>query len=200
MLPRYDDTVEVINGARYFSKLDLQSGYWQVEMEEESKPYTAFSVGPLGFFECNRMSFGLCNAGATFQRLMENCMGEMHLNECLVFIDDILIFSQTFSEHLTRLDSTFKRLKEHGLKLKPSKCEFILNAVTYLGHVISEAGVHTDPEKIEVVKNWKPPTNVTDLRRFLGFAGYYRRFVKNFSQIASPLYSLLQGHDTNTKA
>ena len=199
MLPRFDDTVEVLSGAKYFSKLDLRSGYWQVEMEEESKPLTAFSVGPLGFYECNRMSFGLCNAGATFQRLMEKCMGEMHLNECLVFIDDILIFSHTFSQHLSRLDSTFKRLKEHGLKLKASKCEFLLKSVSYLGHVISETGVHTDPEKISVVKEWKPPVNINELRRFLGFSGYYRRFVKNFSQIASPLYSLLQGHDTNAK-
>ena len=196
-LPRFDDTVDTLAGSKYFSKLDLRSGYWQVPMEEESKPYTAFTVGNLGFYECERLSFGLCNAPATFQRLMEKCMGELHLRECLIFIDDILIFSKTFEEHVKRLEAVFRRLEQHNLKLKPSKCEFFKTSVTYLGHVVSQEGIATDPEKLTAVKDWPTPTNVKELRQFLGFAGYYRRFVKGYSSLAQPLNSLLEGHCTH---
>ena len=130
-LPRIDDTIDTLIGAKYFTKLDLRSGYWQVEVEESDKHKTAFTIGNLGFYECNRMAFGLTNAPATFQRLMERCMGEMNLKECLIFLDDILVFSSTFEEHLERLEAVFSRLKQHGLKLKPSKCEFFKNRVTY---------------------------------------------------------------------
>ena len=147
-LPRIDDTIDTLVGAKYFTKLDLRSGYWQVEMEESDKAKTAFSVGNLGFYECNRMAFGLTNAPATFQRLMERCMGELNLKECLIFLDDILVFSQNFEEHLEWLEAVFSRLKEHGLKLKPSKCEFFKTKVKYLGHVFSQDGVETDPDKI----------------------------------------------------
>ena len=194
MLPRFDDIIDTIRGAKFFSKLDLRSGYWQVEVEEQDKAKTAFSVGNLGFFECNRMSFGLTNAPATFQRLMEKCMGEMHLRECLIFLDDILIFSKTFEEHVQRLESVFSRLAEHNLKLKPSKCEFFKTSVSYLGHIVSEEGVGTDPEKVSAVKSWPAPTNVKELRQYLGFVGYYRRFIKDFSKLVQPLNNLLQGH------
>ena len=123
-LPRIDDTIDTLIGAKYFSKLDLRSGYWQVEMSEKDKEKTAFTVGNLGFYECNRMAFGLTNAPATFQRLMERCMGELNLKECLIFLDDILIFSESFDEHLLRLEAVFSQLNKHGLKLKASKCEF----------------------------------------------------------------------------
>ncbi|XP_033756228.1 uncharacterized protein LOC117338972 [Pecten maximus] len=117
-------------------------------MDERDKEKTAFSVGNLGFWETNRMGFGLCFAGATFQRMIEKCMGDMHLRECLIFLDDILIFSRTFDEHLTRLESVFARLVQHGLKLKSSKCEFFKTSVAYLGHVVSKEGIATDPEKV----------------------------------------------------
>ena len=107
-LPRIEETIDSLSGAKYFSKLDLRSGYWQVGIKEADKHKTAFSVGPLGFFECNRMAFGLTNAPATFQRLMERCMGELHLKECLIYLDDIIIFSKTFEEHLERLENVFK--------------------------------------------------------------------------------------------
>ena len=197
MLPRFDDTIDTLAGSKFFSKLDLRSGYWQVEIEEEDKEKTAFSVGNLGFYQSERMSFGLCNAPATFQRLMEKCMGELHLRECLIFIDDILIFSKTFEEHLARLQSVFGRLEQHNLKLKPSKCEFFKSAVSYLGHIVSEDGISTDPEKTAAIKNWQPPNNVKELRQFLGFSGYYRRFVKNYSSLAQPLNALLEGHCTH---
>ena len=127
MLPCFDDAVDVLYGAKYFSKLDLRSSYWQVEVEEGDKHKTAFSVGNLGFYECNRMSFGLCNAPATFQRLMEKCMGDLLLKECLIFIDNILMFSRTFEEHIERLELVCSRLATHNLKLKPSKCEFFIS-------------------------------------------------------------------------
>ena len=156
-IPRIDDTLHLLAGAKLFSKLDLKCGYWQVELKEDDKVKTAFQVGPLGFYECNRMPFGLCNAPATFQRLMERCMGDMNLRDCLIYLDDIIIFSSTFDEHLGHLEAVFKRLQEHNLKLKPSKCEFLRNRVVYLGHVVSEEGIHTDPSKIEAVKTWPIP-------------------------------------------
>lgn len=104
----------------------------------EDRHKTAFSVGPLGFYECNRMAFGLTNAPATFQRLMETCMGDLNLQECLIYLDDVLVFSDTFDEHLKRLQGVFQRIEKHGLKLKPSKCEFFKTQVSYLGHIVSD--------------------------------------------------------------
>ena len=118
-LPCIDDTMDTLMGARYFSKLDLRSGYWQVEIKEEDKEKTAFTVGNLGFYECNRMAFGLTNAPATFQRLMERCMGELNLKECLIFLDDILVYSETFIEHLNRLEAVFSRRQSACLVLNP---------------------------------------------------------------------------------
>ena len=115
-----------------FSSLDLKSGYWQVELDEESIPYTAFTVGPLGFYECLRMPFGLTNAPATFQRLMENYLGDLHLNWCIIYLDDIIIYSKTPQEHLERLEAVFEKISKAGLKLKPSKCEFFKPEITYL--------------------------------------------------------------------
>ena len=195
-LPRIDDTIDTLIGAKYFSKLDLRSGYWQVEMSEKDKEKTAFTVGNLGFYECNRMAFGLTNAPATFQRLMERCMGDLNLKECLIFLDDILIFSEFFDEHISRLEAVFSRLSEHGLKLKASKCEFFKSSVKYLGHVVSENGVETDPDKLDALTSWPEPKNVKELRSFLGFTGYYRRFIKNYAKIAKPLNDLLVGHST----
>ncbi len=192
-IPRIDETLDCLSGASLFSKLDLRSGYWQVEMQEEDKQKTAFSVGPLGFYECNRMPFGLTNAPATFQRLMENCMGDLHLRECLIYLDDIIIFSNTFEQHLERLEAVFKRLSDNGLKLKPSKCELFRDKVKYLGHIVSVNGIETDPEKSEALKTWPVPRNVEDVRKFIGFTGYYRRFVQNYARIVQPLNDLLKG-------
>ena len=143
------------------------------------------------------MPFGLCNAPATFQRLMERCMGELNLRDCLIYLDDIIIFSSTFEEHLERLQAVFKNLERHNLKLKPSKCEFFKECVTYLGHVVSADGIQTDPSKTEAVKNWPVPKNTKAVRKFLGFTGYYRRFVKGYASIVRPPNDLLVGHPTN---
>ena len=157
-LPQIDETLDSLQGSQWFSSLDLKSGYWQVEMDEESKPLTAFTVGPLGFYECERMPFGLTNAPATFQRLMETCLGDLNLHWCIIYLDDIVIFSKDPASHLERLKAVFWKLEEAGLKLKPSKCELFQRQLAYLGHVISAKGVATDESKIEAIKNWPTPT------------------------------------------
>ncbi len=192
-LPRIEETLDALSGSRCFSTLDLKAGYWQVEVAEQDKQKTAFTVGPLGFYEFNRLPFGLSNAPATFQRLMETSMGDLYLTQCLLYLDDIIVYSADFDQHLERLENVFRRLSDHGLKLKPSKCTLFHSEVKYLGHVIGKDGIKTDPEKIATVKDWPVPQNVKDLRKFLGFSGFYRKFVKDYSKIARPLYSLLKG-------
>ena len=181
-----------------YSTLDLISGYWQVEMAEECKPYTAFTCGPLGFFECETMSFGATNAPATFQRLMEDCLGDLNMNWCIVYLDDVIVFSKTPDEHLKRLEAVFQKLSAAGLKLKPSKCTFFKTEITYLGHFITLEGVATDPKKIEVVIKWPRPETVHGVRSFLGFVGYYRRFIKGFSALSRPLYDLAKGLESHS--
>ena len=129
----------------------------------------AFTVGPLGFHECVRMLFGLTNTPATFQHLMETCLGELHLNWCIIYLDDIIIFSKTPQEHLKWLRGVFECLAQAGLNLKPSKCEFFRDSLRYLGHIVSKKGIATDPKKIETILNWLRPKTVTDVRSFTGF-------------------------------
>ena len=200
-LPRIDDTLNCLHGAKWFYTLDLKSGYWQVELEEEAKPLTAFTMGPLGFWECERMPFGLTNAPATFQRLMESCLGELNLSWCIIYLDDIVVFSQTPEEHLVRLQAVFDKLKAAGLKLKPSKCELFKNQINYLGHVVGQEVVTTDPDKIKAVTEWPRPTTVTKVRSFLGLVSYYRRFIPNLSKVAKPINTPLQnlGSTSNQK-
>ena len=193
-LPRIDETLQALNGAKWFSSLDLRSGYWQIDVAEKDKHKTAFVLPPpLGLWECNRLPFGLCNAPGTFQRAMERCLGDLNHKICVVYLDDIIIFSQTIEEHKERLKQVLDRLTDHGFKLKPSKCKLLQNRIKYLGHVISEEGIETDPDKTETVKNWPRPKRVRDVRAFLGFASYYRKFIPGFSQIAKPLHELLGG-------
>ena len=139
-------------------------------MDEESKAKTAFSVGPLGFFEEERIPFGLTNAPATFQRLMEQTLAD--LTDTMAYLDDIIIYSHTFEEHLEHLEAVFCKLREKGLKLKPAKCHMFRKKVNYLGHVISEIGIEADPAKIEVVRKWPIPQTIQELRSALGFFGY----------------------------
>ena len=162
-LPRIEKSLDLLCGAVIFTSLDLKSGYWQVELDEDSIPYTAFMVGPLRFYECLRMPFGLTNAPATFQHLMENCLGDLHLNWCIIYLDDIIIYSKTLEEHVKRLEAVFKKLSKAGLKLKPSKCEFFKSEITYLGHIVSSEGIVTDPKKIKVIQLWLRPETVTQV-------------------------------------
>ena len=153
-LPRIEDSLDSLNGAVIFTSLDLESGYWQVELDEESILYTAFTVGPLGFYECLHMPFGLTNTPATFQHLMENCLGDLHLNWCIICLNDIIVYSKTPEEHLERLEAVFKKIGKAGLKLKPNKCEFFKSEITYLGHIVSNKGIATDPKKIRGIQLW----------------------------------------------
>ena len=143
-LPRIDETLGCLGGASIFTSLDLKSGYWQVKMDEESKPLTAFTVGPLGFYECERMPFDLTNAPTTFQCLLESGLGELHLNWCIIYLDDIIVFSKTPKEHLQRLHGVFGKLAQAGLKSKPSKCEFFKS---YLGHIVSAKTLRLIPKR-----------------------------------------------------
>ena len=193
-LPRVDETLDSLAGSRIFSSLDLKSGYWQVELDEDSKQFTAFTAGPLGFYECNRMPFGLCNAPATFQRLMQEVLGDLFLRGVVVYLDDIIIHSKTIQEHFRLLNEVFSRLRKAGLKLSPSKCKFFQETIEVLGHVVSGDGISCEEKKLDAVRKWPVPKDVTDLQRFLGFTGYYRRFVKDYAKIAKPLTNLLQGN------
>ena len=145
--------------------------------EAKYKHKTAFFVPGVGFFEYNQMPFGLCNAGASFQVLYD-----VNNKICSIYLDDILIWSSTLEKHLERLDAVFKRLSDAELKLKPSKCSFFQDKIGYLGYIISSNGVETDPSKIEAVTQWGIPKNVDDIRKFLGFTGYYCRFVKDYAR------------------
>lgn len=145
-LPNLEEVFSVLTGSKWFSVLDLKSGYYQIEMEEADKEKTAF-VCPLGFYQFNRMPQGVTNAPSTFQRLMEHCVGDLNLKEVLVFIDDLIIFSETLEEHEERLLRILTHLKEYGLKLSAEKSRFFQSSVRYLGHIVSQNGVETDPEK-----------------------------------------------------
>ena len=198
-LPKIESILDSLGGAQIFSTLDLKAGYWQVEMAEECKAYTAFTCGPLGFYECDTMPFGATNAPATFQRLMHDCLGELNMNWCIVYLDDIIIFSDTKEEHLKRLEAVFPKLCAAGLKLKPSKCFFFKEEIEYLGHVVSGKGISINPKKIEAVSKWPTPRTVYDVRSFLGFVGYYRRFIKNFSSITKPMREVITGLENQSK-
>ncbi|KAK3086720.1 hypothetical protein FSP39_022469 [Pinctada imbricata] len=190
-LPRVEDILAALGGNRYFTILDMKSGYHQIELHPDHKERSAFTVGPLGFFEYHRLPFGLVNAPATYQRLMERVFDGLHLHICYIFLDDVLIFSKTFEEHLERLEQVLERLRSVNLKLAPKKCEFFRGKVKYVGNLVSERGIEPDPAKIDKVKNWPKPRNSDEVRQFLGFVGYYRRFIKGFSSIARPLNDLL---------
>ena len=188
-LPRIDDTLDLLAKSKYFTTLDLWSGYWQVQMEKTSREKTAF-VTHSGLYEFLVMPFGLCNAPATFQRLMETILAGLVGECCLVYLDDILVIGETFEEHLNNLQKVFSRLKEANLRLHPKKCYFASPSVDYLGYHVSAEGLSTNSRKTEAVANFPQPTDVKSLRSFLGLASYYRRFIPCFSKIASPLHLL----------
>lgn len=190
-LPRIDDSLEHLSGNKWFSTLDLCTCYWQVDVDEPDRPKTAFATGK-GLFQFRKMPFGLACAPATFERLMERVMIGLQWDICLIYLYDIIVVAETFEQMIARLKLVFDRLKQAGLKLKPKKCELFAKEVSFLGHVVTQEGIATDPEKIRSIKEWPAPCNVCDLRSFLGLCSYYRRFIENFSAIAKCLHSLTE--------
>ena len=199
-LPRICEILESLAGAAHFSMFDMNSGFWQVPMDEESKQYTAFTLGSMGLYKCESMPFGLGNAPPTFQRLMQNCLGELNLTYCLIYLDDVIVFSDMPEEHLWRMHVVFDHLCEHSLKLKPSKCEVFKSEINYLAHHVSQKGVLPSKKNLESIAQCSPPDMYTKVKSFVGLVGHYRHFIKGFAKIAAPLYDLTSGDNKDKKS
>ena len=196
-LPRICETLA---GAAHYTTIDINSGFWQVPMDDESKQYTTFTLGDMGLYECKSMPFGLCNAPPTFQRLMLNCLGELNLTYCLIYLDDVIIFSRTEEEHLERMRVVFDRFREHSLKLKPSKCEVFRTEINYLAHHMSKRGVLPSKKRLEAIAQCPPPDTYTKVKSFVGLVGHYRHFIKGFTNIVASLYNLTSGENKDKKS
>ena len=181
-LPQIQEALESLVGTGHFSCLDLKS------------------VGNLGFFECDRMPFGLCNVPATFQWLMQNCMGELNCIYCLIYLDDLIMFLQAAEEHFHHLCVVFDCLREYNSKLKPSKCSLFKEEINYLAHKVSKAGVRPSDINVKAIAEYAPPQTYTEIRAFLGLVGHYRHFIKGFAQIAQPLNEHLAGEGAGQKS
>ena len=190
-LPRIDDTIDMLSGSMFFSTLDLASGYYQVKMDPKDKEKTAVATH-IGLYNFLRMPFGLCNAPSTFERLMERVLQGLQWHQCLLYLDDVIIYSTTFSEHVTRLRNVFERFRKAGLRMKAKKCSLFRTSVEYLGHVVGRDGVQTTEDKVEKVRDWPIPTSPTEVRQFLGLTSYYRRFMKEYARKAKPLHRLTE--------
>ena len=189
-LPRIDDLLDALHGARWFSTLDLKSGYWQVPITECDKANTAFRISSGQLYEFNQVPFGLCNVPATFSRLMDHVLSCLHWEMCLFYLDDIIVFSSTWEEHLARLRQVFQQLRHANLKLGAEKCMFAAKEGSYLGHRVTEEGLLPDSSLLAAIREIPPPKTATEVCSFLGLAGYYWQYVKNFASIAGPLHAL----------
>ena len=199
-LPQMQETMESMVGAQFFSTMDLKLGFWQVKMAKESQQYTAFMVGNMGVYEFLRMWYRFCNAPATFQRLMQNCLGELNLTYALIYLDDMIVFSRTKEDHLHCLRVVFGQFLEHGLKLKPSKCHFLQEEITFLGHEVSAKGMKPGMANLKAIAKMTPPTTYIGVRRFTGMTGFFRHFIKGYAKIAKPLNDILEGEASRLKS
>jgi hypothetical protein len=192
-LPHMDDLFDCLEGAKKFSKVDLRSGYYQIRMAEGDEYKTAMRTR-FGSFEFLVMPFGLCNATATFMKMMNTIFHDLLDQGVVVFIDDILIYSKTLEEHEQLLKEVFLRLRKAHLYAKPSKCEFAMDEIEFLGHTFSEKGIQPSEDKLKDIKEWERPASAKQVRSYLGFVGFYRRYVKGFAKIARPLSALTMKH------
>lgn len=190
-LPFVTNTLDKLRDARYLSSLDIKSAYWQVPVSSESKPLTAFTVPGRGLFQFCRMPFGLHNAPATWQRLIDRVLSHME-QYVFVYLDDIVVVTQTFEKHLEVLKEVFSRLTEAGLTVRRDKCHFCRSELKFLGYIVDRSGLRCDPEKVAAILNIAPPRSVKEVRRFLGMTSWYRRFIPNFASLVSPISSLLR--------
>ena len=204
-MPVVDELLDELSAAKWFTKLDFRSGYHQILLAKEDVHKTAFKTHE-GHYEFKVMPFGLTNAPATFQDVMNQVFAALNRKFVLIFVDDILIYSKSYTDHVQHLQEVFEIISQHNFFLKPSKCSFAQQQLEYLGHIISAQGVSTDPQKIQVIKEWPVPVNAKQLRGFLGLAGYYRKFIKHYGVISKSLTELLkknviyQWTDTQQKA
>ena len=189
-IPRIDDLLDALHGAHWFSTLDLKSGYWQVPIQERDKEKTVFRTSSSQLSEFNQVPFGLCNAPATFSRLMDRILAGLNWETYLFYLDDIIVFAATWEEHLACLRQVFERLRHAQLKPGAGKCTFAAKEVSYLGHRVTEEGLLPDPFLLAAIREIGPSKNVTEVRSFLGLAGCYRHYGKNFATIAGPLHVL----------
>ena len=188
-MPNIEEMLDILNGSKYFSTIDLGSAYYQVELDERSKEKTAFSTRT-GQFCFNRMPFGIAAAPATFQKLMTLVLGELLWKEAVVYLDDILIFGKNKEEHLERVENVLQRIKQSGLKVNPEKCIFLKNETKFLGHIINSDGIQTDKEKLIAIKNFDRPKCIKNLRSFLGICNYYRKFIKDYAKFSRRLEAM----------
>lgn len=191
-IPMVADTLDKLRNAQFCSTLDIKSAYWQVPMAESSRPFTAFTVPNRGLFQFIRMPFGLHNAPATWQRLIDGVLGHDLEPHVFVYLDDVVIVTRTFEQHLQVLEEVFRRLRDANLTVSITKCQFCRPQLKYLGYVIDKYGLHVDPSKVQAMLEIPSPTNVGDVRRFVGTCSWYRRFIPNFSTILAPITALLR--------
>ena len=189
-LPRVDTCLESMHGSKFFSSLDLANGFLQIEMDERDRCKTAFSVMGKGFFEFETLPFGLQGGPGTCQRLLENLMKGLQWVSVIIYMDDLTCYAKTFEDALEGLIRVLQRLLDANLKLKTSKCVLFQSSVSFLGHRVSSEGISTDPAKIEKVKDWPAPTNLTETKSFLGLCSYYKNFIERYGEVAKPLNEL----------
>ena len=190
-LPRLDDSLDMLGNSDTYSTMDACSAYWQIWMDPDSVEKTTF-VSHAGTYAFKFMPFGLRNAPATISRAMNKIMSQENRKICNVYLDDCITFSKGFDQHMDRFQTVLARMEEANLKLKPSKCFFVQESVSFLGHKVSANGIEPDPERVKPLLNYPVPRNITDVRSFLGFTGFYRRFIEGYAKIAKPLYQLLK--------
>jgi hypothetical protein len=198
-MPRLEDLLNRLHGKKYFSVLDARSGYWQLPVAEEDIFKTAF-ITHEGLFEFVKQPFGISSGCAIWQRMLDRVLGDLRFNCCAVYIDDILVFSDSLEQHMKDLQNVFDRLRTGGIQLKASKCKLAMREVVYLAHLITPEGLKLEQAKVEALKKFTVFNNVHDVRRFLGMCNFYRRFVKDYAKITAPLNALLQVVSESKKA